>query len=64
LVTEDAEEATPLPTKHKKDRELKNFYRFQMKEARKEQIAVLRKKFDLDKLRVAQMRGDRKFRPY
>eukprot|EP00039_Didymoeca_costata_P004896 m.76929 g.76929 ORF g.76929 m.76929 type:complete len:241 (-) comp12591_c0_seq1:1825-2547(-) len=48
----------------KKERELQNFYRFQMKEARKEQIAVLRRKFDLDKQRVAQMKGERKFRPY
>ena len=48
----------------KKDRELQNFYRFQQKDARKDQIASLRKKFDLDKMRISQMKGDRKFRPY
>lgn len=48
----------------KKDRELQNFYRFQQKDARKDQIAALRKKFDLDKMRITQMKGDRKFRPY
>jgi len=50
--------------KEKKDKELKNFYRFQIKDARKEQIAVLRQKFDQDKLKIKRMQENRKFRPY
>lgn len=50
--------------KEKKDKELTNFYRFQIKDARKEQIAVLRQKFDQDKLKIKRMQENRKFRPY
>jgi len=68
MVNEDGEgnegDSVNPKKRAKKDRELQNFYRFQQKDARKDQIAALRKKFDLDKMRITQMKGDRKFRPY
>jgi ribosomal RNA-processing protein 7 len=50
--------------KKKKEELLMDFYRFQKLEARQNQIADLRKKFEEDKRRIAQLRSQRKFRPY
>ncbi|CAM9224593.1 unnamed protein product [Laminaria digitata] len=44
--------------------ELTDFYRFQMRESRREQLATLRSKFEQDKARVAKMKEQRKFRPF
>ncbi|CAN0083905.1 unnamed protein product [Ectocarpus sp. 4 AP-2014] len=44
--------------------ELSDFYRFQMRETRREQLATLRSKFEQDKARVAKMKEQRKFRPF
>lgn len=48
----------------KKKPELLNFYRFQIRETKREFIANLRKKFEEDKKRIAEMKSARKFRPY
>jgi len=48
----------------KKSYELKNFYRFQMREERREKLAELRKKFEEDKEKVANMKLNRKFKPF
>lgn len=40
------------------------FYRFQRREARRNEIMELQNKFEEDKKRIAQMRAARKFRPY
>uniref|UniRef100_A0A8D2PJK0 Ribosomal RNA processing 7 homolog A n=1 Tax=Zosterops lateralis melanops TaxID=1220523 RepID=A0A8D2PJK0_ZOSLA len=45
-------------------KELLNFYAWQHREAKREHIAQLRKKFEEDKQRIALMRAQRKFRPY
>lgn len=50
--------------KKRKEKELLNFYSFQMRETKREHIAQLRQKFEEDKRRVADMRAARKFRPY
>lgn len=50
--------------KKKKSYELKNFYRFQMREEKREKLAELRKKFSEDKSRVAKMKEARKFKPF
>ncbi|XP_058941517.2 ribosomal RNA-processing protein 7 homolog A-like [Pocillopora verrucosa] len=50
--------------KRKKKQALLNFYQFQQRETRREHIAHLRKKFDDDKKRIAEMKSARKFRPY
>jgi len=50
--------------KKKKKQALLNFYQFQQRETRREHIARLRKKFDNDKKKIAEMKSARKFRPY
>ncbi|XP_033121533.1 ribosomal RNA-processing protein 7 homolog A-like [Anneissia japonica] len=50
--------------KKRKRKELVNFYTFQMRESKREHIAELRKKFEEDKLRIAEMKAARKFKPY
>ena len=48
----------------KKNKELLNFYSFQLRESRREQIAQLRKKFEEDKQKVLSMKAKRKFKPF
>jgi len=48
----------------KKKKELLNFYQFQLRESKRQQIAELRRKFEEDKQKVAEMKSKRKFRPY
>lgn len=48
----------------KKQTELKNFYRFQMREERIAKLDSLRKKFEEDKAKVARMKEARKFKPF
>ena len=58
-----AEEAKELGKKQKekdKSRGVEDFYRFQMREKRKEQHEEMLKKFDDDKLKIAEMRQRRK----
>eukprot|EP01102_Stenamoeba_stenopodia_P016637 TRINITY_DN5831_c0_g4_i1.p1 TRINITY_DN5831_c0_g4~~TRINITY_DN5831_c0_g4_i1.p1 ORF type:complete len:260 (-),score=87.10 TRINITY_DN5831_c0_g4_i1:102-881(-) len=50
--------------KQKKEKVLIDFYRFQKMEARQQEIAELRKKFEHDKQRIAHLKAQRKFRPY
>lgn len=50
--------------KKKKNKELKNFYTFQIKEQKIEKLELLRKKFEEDKERVAAMKAARKFKPF
>jgi ribosomal RNA-processing protein 7 len=45
-------------------KELKNFYRFQMREEKTKKLGDLRKKFEEDKQRVAQMKASRSFKPF
>ena len=48
----------------KKDKSLKNFYTFQIKEQKIEKLELLRKKFEEDKERVAEMKAKRQFKPF
>jgi ribosomal RNA-processing protein 7 len=48
----------------KKGGELKNFYRYQMREEKREKLADLRKKFEEDKIKIASMKLARKFKPF
>eukprot|EP00088_Acartia_fossae_P043181 TRINITY_DN4545_c0_g1_i1.p1 TRINITY_DN4545_c0_g1~~TRINITY_DN4545_c0_g1_i1.p1 ORF type:complete len:284 (-),score=68.88 TRINITY_DN4545_c0_g1_i1:64-915(-) len=50
--------------KMRKKTELKNFYAHQIKDEKINNIRELRKKFEEDKLKIAQMKSDRKFRPF
>lgn len=48
----------------KKKKELLNFYQFQLRESKRQQIADLRRKFEEDKQKVAEMKSKRRFKPY
>lgn len=48
----------------KKSTGLEDFYRFQLREKKREQLADLRAKFEADKAKVAQMKAGRRFKPY
>ncbi len=48
----------------KKGYELQNFYAHQMREAKREQLARLRAKFEEDKARIERMKAARKFKPF
>ncbi|KAK4346373.1 hypothetical protein RND71_032712 [Anisodus tanguticus] len=49
----------------KKDKDVElDFYRFQKREAKRNEIMVLQSKFEQDKKRIQQLRAARKFRPY
>uniref|UniRef100_A0A7S3LQP9 Ribosomal RNA-processing protein 7 C-terminal domain-containing protein n=1 Tax=Aplanochytrium stocchinoi TaxID=215587 RepID=A0A7S3LQP9_9STRA len=50
--------------KKQKSREFQNFYRFQMREAKRERLATLREKFEQDKLQIQRLKEARKFKPY
>ncbi|KAI3462834.1 hypothetical protein Pfo_019497 [Paulownia fortunei] len=52
-----------MAKKKKKDVGL-DFYRFQKREAHRNEIMMLQSKFEQDKKRIQQMRAARKFRPY
>ncbi|KAI8820392.1 ribosomal RNA-processing protein 7-domain-containing protein [Fimicolochytrium jonesii] len=44
--------------------ELVDFYRFQMRESKRNQLADLRRKFEEDKLRIQALKASRRFKPY
>lgn len=48
----------------KKKLVLQNFYSHQVKEDKMDRIQELRKKFEEDKLKIAKMKSERKFRPF
>eukprot|EP01038_Epipyxis_sp_PR26KG_P011302 gene11302-15162_t len=50
--------------KKRKNLELKNFYRFQIREDKIAKLDQLRKRFDADKEKVAKMKEARKFKPF
>jgi ribosomal protein L44E len=51
--------AKPRPRADKKQKELRNFYRFQMKEEKVNKLQSLREKFDQDRQRIAAMKAAR-----
>lgn len=50
--------------KKDKDKEFGNFYRFQMREAKRSRLATLKEKFEQDKLQIQRLKAARKFKPY
>lgn len=50
--------------KDRKTKELKNFYTFQLREARKNDIVSLRKKYDRDAQKMAQIKKTKRFKPF
>lgn len=48
----------------KKKKQLLNFYTFQIRESKKQELAELRKKFELDKQRLQELKLKRTFKPF
>ena len=48
----------------KKKLVLKSFYSHQIREEKMNQVQELRKKFEQDKMKIAKMKSERKFRPF
>ncbi|KAI8047774.1 ribosomal RNA-processing protein 7-domain-containing protein [Thamnidium elegans] len=62
-ITTEAAEAQRV-NQLKKKKELVNFYRFQMREKKQDELVELRKRFEEDKAKIAQLKQTRKFKPY
>ncbi|KAI8910023.1 ribosomal RNA-processing protein 7-domain-containing protein [Powellomyces hirtus] len=62
VMAAKAEDVTNL--KPKKKKELVDFYRFQMRENKRNQLADLRRKFEDDKQKIVALRASRRFKPY
>ncbi|TMW65530.1 hypothetical protein Poli38472_008172 [Pythium oligandrum] len=52
-----------MPVKKPKSKELQNFYRFQMREKKRDQLKTLRERFEEDKLLVEKLKKANKFKP-
>ncbi|TPX58242.1 hypothetical protein PhCBS80983_g03283 [Powellomyces hirtus] len=61
VMAAKAEDVTRLKPKKK---ELVDFYRFQMRENKRNQLADLRRKFEDDKQKIVALRASRRFKPY
>jgi ribosomal RNA-processing protein 7 len=53
-----------LQDQRKKTKNLSNFYSFELRESKKQQLIDLRKKFNDDKTKMHSMKQNRKFKPY
>ncbi|ETK81256.1 hypothetical protein F441_13490 [Phytophthora nicotianae CJ01A1] len=57
------EEVLARPAKKQKSKELDNFYRFQTREKKRDQLKTLRERFEEDRQLVEKMKKANKFRP-
>lgn len=53
-----------IQNQRKKTKSMSNFYSFEMRESKKQQLMDLRSKFEQDKLKMQSMKLNRKFKPY
>ncbi|KAL4165531.1 hypothetical protein KRP22_014241 [Phytophthora ramorum] len=58
-----AEEVLAKPAKRQKSKEIDNFYRFQTREKKRDQLKTLRERFEEDRQLVDKMKKANKFRP-
>jgi len=61
---EETERATARAAKKAKQNTVVHFYKHHERELKKERLVALREKFEQDKLKIAKMKADRKFKPY
>ncbi|KAI9339384.1 ribosomal RNA-processing protein 7-domain-containing protein [Obelidium mucronatum] len=61
---DEAAAAAAGEKKQKKKLERVDFYRFQMRESKRNQLVELRNKFEEDKKRIEKLKATRKFKPY
>lgn len=66
LLAREEETARAAETAAKKARKntVVHFYKHQEREIKKERLVQLREKFEQDKIKIAKMKADRKFKPY
>lgn len=60
----DVTAATERAKKKQRKEGILDFYRFQRREARRNEVLELQQKFEEDKKRIAKMKAARKFRPF
>jgi hypothetical protein len=48
----------------RKNKELQNFYRHQIRDEKREKLETLRHKFEEDNAKIAQMKALKKFKPF
>lgn len=63
-VEEETARAQERAAKKLKANTAVHFYKHQEREQKKERLIQLREKFEQDKLKIAQMKQERKFKPY
>ena len=63
-VEEKRGSGAPRERVKKNEKELANFYKFQIREEKQKKLFDLRKRFDEDKEKVALMKSGRKFKPF
>ncbi len=61
---EETERAAQRAAKKARANTVVHFYKHHEREAKKERLVQLREKFEQDKLKIAKMKADRKFKPY
>ncbi|KAG0203115.1 Ribosomal RNA-processing protein 7 [Mortierella sp. GBA30] len=64
VITITAAKAEDVKNLKPKKKELQDFYRFQMREAKRDKLVDLRRKFEEDKLRIEALKVNRRFKPY
>ena len=57
-------QAEAIAQRQKEKKESINFYRWQQREQKRDRLVDLRKKFEEDKKKIAQLKSSRRFRPY
>lgn len=53
-----------IQNRNKRAKQMSNFYTFEMRENKRNQLMELRKNFENDKMKMQQMKSTRKFKPY
>ncbi|KAG0373536.1 Ribosomal RNA-processing protein 7 [Mortierella sp. AD032] len=64
VITITAAKAEEVKNLKPKKKELQDFYRFQMREAKRDKLVDLRRKFEEDKLRIEALKVNKRFKPY
>ncbi|KAF9131757.1 Ribosomal RNA-processing protein 7 [Mortierella sp. 14UC] len=64
VITISAAKAEDVKNLKPKKKELQDFYRFQMREAKRDKLVDLRRKFEEDKIRIEALKVNRRFKPY
>ncbi|KAF9167710.1 Ribosomal RNA-processing protein 7 [Actinomortierella ambigua] len=64
VITVQAAKAEEVKNLKPKKKELQDFYRFQMREAKRDKLVELRRKFEEDKQKIEHLKATRRFKPF